>query len=51
MLDRGYAIVVHGKTGKVPTQATSVATGEPIRARLADGEIDADVTAIRNRHD
>jgi exodeoxyribonuclease VII large subunit len=42
ILERGYAIVFDG-SGKLVKDATRVKTGEEIRARVAHGEIIADV--------
>ncbi|GGL90859.1 exodeoxyribonuclease 7 large subunit [Micromonospora yangpuensis] len=45
-LDRGYAIVQRAD-GHVVRAATEVAGGDPLRVRLAEGEIAATVTATR----
>ena len=45
MLARGYAIV-SDEHGDVLRQASEVTLGQPIRARLGQGEIAATVTAI-----
>ncbi|MFY1700460.1 exodeoxyribonuclease VII large subunit [Micromonospora sp. WMMA1923] len=46
-LDRGYAIVQRAD-GHVVRAATEVAGGDPLRVRLAEGEIAATVTATRS---
>jgi len=43
-LDRGYAIVTDADSGRVLTDASRVATGTAIRARLATGSLAATVT-------
>jgi exodeoxyribonuclease VII large subunit len=43
-LDRGYAIVRHGRTARALTSVTQVAAGDPIDIRLRDGTLDAVVT-------
>jgi exodeoxyribonuclease VII large subunit len=43
-LERGYAIVTDQETGRLLTTASSVDVGTCIRARLADGSLDATVT-------
>ena len=44
-LDRGYAIVLDGD-GKAVTDASTVKTGDEIRARLSRGELLANVTRV-----
>ncbi len=46
VLGRGYAIA-HGADGRVLRRATEVAPGDDLRVRLAEGEIDATATGIR----
>ena len=46
-LERGYAIVTDGASGKVLTEAHRVEAGTNISARLSDGVIDAVVTGTR----
>ena len=43
-LDRGYAIVTAADDGRILTSAEDVAAGDAIRARLAEGELEATVT-------
>jgi exodeoxyribonuclease VII large subunit len=43
-LERGYAIVTEQESGKLLTHASSVDAGTRIRARLAEGSLDATVT-------
>ncbi|MDH4049129.1 MAG: exodeoxyribonuclease VII large subunit [Gammaproteobacteria bacterium] len=43
-LDRGYAIVTDRKSGRILSNAASVAVGDAIEARLATGSIAATVT-------
>jgi exodeoxyribonuclease VII large subunit len=43
-LDRGYAIVTDAASGRVLTDASRVNEGQPIRAKLASGELEATVT-------
>ncbi len=45
-LERGYAIVEDASSGKVLTDAKSVAPGDDIRARLARGQIIATVKTV-----
>lgn len=45
-LQRGYAIVTERESGQLLTDASSVAAGTNIRARLADGALEATVTGI-----
>ena len=45
-LQRGYAIVLDAQ-GHVLRSAQSVTVGQPLRVRLADGELAATVTALR----
>lgn len=45
-LGRGYAIV-HRQDGSIARRASDLGPGEAITARLAEGTIEADVTAIR----
>ena len=45
-LDRGYAIVMDADSGKALTDASAVATGSEIRARLHSGELLATVTKV-----
>ncbi|MCK9538586.1 exodeoxyribonuclease VII large subunit [Dokdonella sp.] len=46
-LERGYAIVFDAATGRVLRSIAQVVPGQALRARLADGEIDALATATR----
>jgi exodeoxyribonuclease VII large subunit len=39
-LDRGYAILLDRRSGRVVRSVTQIAADSAIRARLADGEID-----------
>jgi exodeoxyribonuclease VII large subunit len=50
-LDRGYAIVTDAERGTVLTSAAKVAEGDRIRARLADGRLEATVTKSIAGHD
>jgi len=50
-LDRGYAIVEDASSGKVLLNANDVAAGDDIRARLAEGDLIATVTSIRDKND
>lgn len=43
-LERGYAIVTDADSGAILRDATTVAKGTPIRARLATGSLEATVT-------
>ena len=43
-LERGYAIVYHGDTGRVVSSVGQVASGELIAVRVQDGEFDATVS-------
>ncbi len=45
-LDRGYAIVKREDSGAVLTDATNIAPGEDVRARLSRGEIVATVRTV-----
>jgi exodeoxyribonuclease VII large subunit len=45
-LGRGYAIV-HRQDGSIARRASDLGPGEAITARLAEGTIEADVTAIK----
>lgn len=45
-LQRGYAIVKNAATGNILTDATQIAVGERIEARLASGSIAATVDAV-----
>jgi exodeoxyribonuclease VII large subunit len=47
VLGRGYAIV-EGARGQVLRFATEAKTGEPLKIRLHQGELDATVSAVRN---
>ena len=50
-LDRGYAIVEDASTGRVLLKASEAAPGDSIRARLAEGDLIATVTSIRDKND
>ena len=43
-LDRGYAIVTEAATGRIVTSSSDAPAGTGIRARLADGTLEATVT-------
>ena len=47
-LDRGYAIVTDALTGKALTRASQVKEGDAVRARLAHGELLANITGTVN---
>ncbi|MDX1515660.1 MAG: exodeoxyribonuclease VII large subunit [Woeseiaceae bacterium] len=47
-LERGYAVVTDPATGKVVTEASAVAIGDEIRARLRRGELRASVTRVED---
>jgi exodeoxyribonuclease VII large subunit len=44
VLERGYAVVRHGKTGQILQNATQASVGDPLRIRLAEGDLSAVVT-------
>jgi exodeoxyribonuclease VII large subunit len=46
-LERGYAIVRHGDTGRVLTSVQQVSVGESIAVRVRDGEFDATVGSTK----
>jgi exodeoxyribonuclease VII large subunit len=48
-LDRGYAIVFDAESGAVLRSVTQTTSGQTVRARMADGEIDARVARVRPR--
>jgi exodeoxyribonuclease VII large subunit len=50
-LDRGYAIVTDAATGKALTRASQVKKGDDVRARLAHGELLANITGIVDDQD
>ncbi len=50
ILERGYALVFDAN-GAVLKDSTQVSAGQPIRARVAHGEIDATVTKVRKAHE
>ena len=47
VLARGYAIVRDARTGRVARQSTHFTAGDTVAIRLASGELDANVTAVR----
>ncbi len=53
-LERGYAIVRHGETGRVVTSVEQVAAGQPLAVRVRDGEFGVTVSETqrgRKRND
>ena len=48
MLGRGYAIVTTTR-GAAVRSAGEVRVGEPVRVRVADGTLDAEITAVPGR--
>ncbi|MCL4235979.1 MAG: exodeoxyribonuclease VII large subunit, partial [Deltaproteobacteria bacterium] len=48
VLARGYAIVRDARTGRVARRATEFSVGDAVAIRLAVGELDADVTGVRD---
>jgi exodeoxyribonuclease VII large subunit len=50
-LERGYAIVRHGDTGRVVTSVRQVAAGEPLAVRVRDGEFDATAAETQSKEE
>jgi exodeoxyribonuclease VII large subunit len=47
VLDRGYSITLDPATGKVVREAAQVKPGQPLRTRLANGDVESVVSAVR----
>jgi exodeoxyribonuclease VII large subunit len=47
VLSRGYAIVYREPEGAIVRRAREVSEGDALRLRVAEGEIDATVSAVR----